>query len=194
MDAQRLITSTRHALAQARSVPPALAEAWQACAVVEAVASLAAVRLAQQAEPSRYGSGVVEIAGALVEAAGHAAACVGRPPDDGGGAARARRLTAIRDVEGTVRDLRTLIHETAEALIVLACGAGEQELYWRCIDSVDAVSECQDLAADLLRAVTAARPPADPGADTGDAPADAVADAAADAAADPAGTGLGGGS
>jgi hypothetical protein len=157
MDAQRLIKATRHALTEAQSVPPALTEAWQACALVEAVASLAAVRLAEQAEPTGYGGGAAEIAAALVEAARHAAACVGRPPDDGG-AARARRLSALGDVETTVRELWTLIHETAESLIVLACGAGEQEMYWRCIDSVDAVAECQDLATDLLRAVTAGRP------------------------------------
>ena len=161
MDAQRLITSTRHGLTEARSVPPALTEVWQACALVEAVAAMAAVGFAERAALEGRGRGAVEMAGALAQAAGRAAACVGRPTDDGGGPSRAERLSAIADVEATVRDLRALIHETAESLIVLACGAGDQELYWRCIDSVDAVAECQDLAAELLRAVTADRP--DPG-------------------------------
>ena len=166
MDALRLIKSTRHALTEARSVPPALIEAWQACALVEAVASLAARSLAGPAagpEPGPAtgpepgpGNGAVEIANALVEAAGHAAACVGRPPDEGG-PSRAERLSSAADLPATVRELRALIHETAESLIVLACGAAEQELYWRCIDSVDAVAECQELATELLRAVDRSR-------------------------------------
>ena len=158
MDALRLIKSTRHALTEARSVPPALIEAWQACALVEAVASLAALSLARPeggAGPGA-GNGAVEIANALVEAASHAAACVGRPPDEGG-PSRAERLSTVEDLPATVRELRALIHETAESLIVLACGAGEQELYWRCIDSVDAVAECQELATELLRAVDRSR-------------------------------------
>ena len=158
MDAQRLIKSTRHALTEVRSVPPALIEAWQACTLVEAVAASAAVGLTERALLDGRGCGAVEIASALAEAAGHAAACVGRPPDDSGGPSRAERLSGLGDVESTVRELRTLIHETAEALIVLACGAAEQELYWRCIDSVDAVAECQELATELLRAVRADRP------------------------------------
>ena len=158
MDAQRLIKSTRHALTEVRSVPPALIEAWQACTLVEAVAATTAIGFAQQALLEGRACGAVEIASALAEAAGHAAVCVGRPPDDSGGPSRAERLSTVQDVEATVRELRTLIHETAEALIVLACGAAEQELYWRCIDSVDAVAECQELATELLRAVRAGRP------------------------------------
>jgi Family of unknown function (DUF6099) len=173
MDAQRLIKSTRHALTEVRSVPPALIEAWQACTLVEAVAATAAVGLTERALLEGSSCGAVEIASALAEAAGHAAACVGRPPDDSGGPSRAERLSTVRDVEATVSELRTLIHETAEALIVLACGAAEQELYWRCVDSVDAVAECEELATELLRAVRAGRPdpgPApgsDPGSDPG---------------------------
>jgi hypothetical protein len=157
MDAQRLIKSTRHALTEARSVPPALIEAWQACILVEAVATVAALALAEQSLLEEGRGGAAEIARALTEAAGHAAVCVGRPPDDGCGPSRADRLSAVGDLVGTVRELRALIHETAEALIVLACGAQEQDLYWRCIDSVDAVAECQELATELLRAVDPAR-------------------------------------
>ncbi|MBC3844238.1 hypothetical protein GXW82_41035 [Streptacidiphilus sp. 4-A2] len=158
MDAQRLIKSTRHALTEVRSVPPALIEAWQACTLVEAVAATAAVGLTRELPAVGRGSGAVAIAGALAQAAGHAAACVGRPPDDSCGPSRAERLTTVQDLETTVRELRALIHETAEALIVLACGAAEQELYWRCIDSVDAVAECQELATELLRAVRSGVP------------------------------------
>ena len=154
MDALRLIKSTRHGLTEARSVPQVLAEAWQACALVEAVAMVVALELTELAVRDGAGCGAAEIARAVAEAAGHAAVCVGRPPDDDGvGPSRAERLTVLVELAVTVRELRILVQETAEALIVLACGATEQELYWRCIDSVDAAAECQDLATQLLRAV-----------------------------------------
>src|SRR4051812_48899816 len=138
MDALRLIKSTRHGLTEARNVAQVLAEAWQACALAEAVAQALAKELAEPTAPLEgAGSGAVEIARAVAEAAGHAAACVGRPPDDGAGASRAERLSLLTDLPGTARELRILVQETAEALIVLACGATEQDLYWRCIDSVD---------------------------------------------------------
>ncbi|MFC1434735.1 DUF6099 family protein [Streptacidiphilus sp. N1-3] len=166
MDALRLIRSTRHGLAEARSVAQVLAEAWQACALVEAVAMVMALELTEPDAMSALdgaGCGGAEIARAVAEAAGHAAACVGRPPDDGAGPSRAERLTVLAGLPGTARELRALVQETAEALIVLACGAAEQELYWRCIDSVDAAAECQDLATQLLRVVDPAcrelRPP-----------------------------------
>ncbi|MHA6763332.1 DUF6099 family protein [Streptacidiphilus sp. PAMC 29251] len=180
MDALRLIRSTRHGLTEARSVAQVLAEAWQACALVEAVALVMALELTEQVALDGGGCGAVEIARAVAEAAGHAAACVGRPPDDGAGPSRAERLTLLADLPGTARELRTLVQETAEALIILACGANEQELYWRCIDSVDAAAECQDLATQLLRAVDPAyRELQPPGAEwqTADAAPDAAADA-----------------
>ncbi|MEZ0089572.1 DUF6099 family protein [Streptacidiphilus sp. EB129] len=158
MDAQRLIKVNRNALAEARSIPPALVEAWQACVLTEAVAAVAAVELTQAALLQGSGCGPAEIARALGEAAEHAAACVGPPPpEDWAGPSRAERLGETGDLATTVRELRLLIHETAEALIVLACGAVEQELYWRCIDSVDAVAECQDLTTELLRALDPGR-------------------------------------
>ena len=158
MDALRLIKSTRHGLGEARSVAQVLAEAWQACALVEAVALGVALELTELAGQGGDGCGRTEIARAVAEAAGHAAACVGQPPDDGAGPSRAERLSVLTDLGGTVRELRILVQETAEAMIVLACGATEQELYWRCIDSVDAAAECQDLATQLLRVVDPACP------------------------------------
>ncbi|MEY9964571.1 hypothetical protein ABIA33_002613 [Streptacidiphilus sp. MAP12-16] len=153
MDAQKLIKSTRYGLTEARSVAQVLAESWQACALVEAVSLVAAMELTEQALLEGSGCGPVELARAVAEAAGHAAACVGRPPDDEAGPSRAERLSVLADLAVTVRELRTLVQETAEALVVLACGAAEQELYWRCIDSVDAVAECQELVTQLLRVV-----------------------------------------
>jgi hypothetical protein len=157
MDAQMLIRTSRHGLTEARSVPQVLAESWQACMLVEAVSLLLAMQLTERALLEGGGCGPAEIARAVAEAGGHAAACVGRPPDDGGGPSRAERLSVLTERADTVRELRSLVQETAEALIVVACGAGEQELYWRCIDSVDAVAECQDLATQLLRAVDPVR-------------------------------------
>lgn len=153
MDALKLIKSTRHGLTEARTVPQVLAESWQGCALVEAVALMLADHLTERALLEGNGCASVEIARAVAEAAGHAAACVGRPPDDGGGPSRAERLSLLTDPAATVRELRKLVQETAEALIVLACGAAEQDLYWRCIDSVDATAECQDLVAQLQRSV-----------------------------------------
>jgi hypothetical protein len=50
-------------------------------------------------------------------------------------------------------ELGSLLHEVAETLVVLACGADAEGLYWRCIDGVDSGAECQDLVAELLRTV-----------------------------------------
>ena len=151
MDALRLIKSTRHGLSEARSVPQVLAEAWQACALIEAVALVLALELTETTVLDGGGCGATEIARAVAEAAGHGAACVGRPPDDGAGPSRAERLSVLADLSATVRELRILIQETAEALIVVACGAAEQELYWRCIDSVDASTDAQSTSEDDLR-------------------------------------------
>jgi hypothetical protein len=144
MDGLRLIRITRHALAEARSVRDVLVESWQACQVVEAVGnSLAAVPEAR-GRPS---------AAAAERAAGHAADRAGRPPSEWTGAERAGRLTEVADPRAVVEEARRLLREVAEVLIVLACGADEQELYWRCIDAVDATAECKELATDLLRAL-----------------------------------------
>ncbi|MFJ6216500.1 DUF6099 family protein [Streptomyces sp. NPDC092296] len=152
MDALRLVRSTRHALAQARSVPEVLVEAWQACTLIEAVGGRLALH---GAEPLR-GAGQL-----LAEAGGQAGGCLDRPPDDWTGSGRAARLTELDAVGAVLRELRGLIHETAEALIIIACGADTETLYWQCIDAVDAVAECKDVVTELLRAL---REEADPAA------------------------------
>ncbi|MEY9844894.1 hypothetical protein ABH940_001964 [Streptacidiphilus sp. BW17] len=154
MDAVRLIKATRHALAEARTASDVMVEAWQACRLAEAVGQTSALVLTERALTGG-GCGAVEIARALAEAASHAAECIGRPPDEPVTGERASRLTALADLGGTLRELRSLIQEAAESLLVVACGADEQELYWSCVDGVDAAHPARELLTELLRAVGA---------------------------------------
>jgi hypothetical protein len=129
-----------------------------------------------------------EAARSVAEAAAHVARAVGRPPEaepypspagdqtpdpasgppaDGWSApGRVSRLTGVADPPAAVHEMRRLVHEAAEALIALACAATEEDLYWRCIDAVDAAAECKALVTDLLRALGEAVPPERP-PDTG---------------------------
>ncbi|WP_377268988.1 DUF6099 family protein [Peterkaempfera sp. SMS 1(5)a] len=142
MDALRLIKSTRHALTQTRGVPEVLVEAWQACTLTEAVGGHLVLH---GEEPLRAA------AQRLLEAGGHAGGCLDRPPEDWTGFGRVARLTELEDPALALRELRMLLHEAAEALIVVACGADTETLYWQCIDAVDAAAECRDAATELLR-------------------------------------------
>lgn len=144
MDAMRLIRTTRHALSEARSATDVLAEAWQVCTLAEAVGAHVAAHGEDYVRPA---------AQALAEAAGHAGGCLERPSDDWTGSGRAARLTGIEDRRVVLRELRELIHALAETLVVVACGAGSEELYWRCIDGVDATTECKDRVSDLMQAL-----------------------------------------
>ncbi|MFI6443494.1 DUF6099 family protein [Kitasatospora sp. NPDC050543] len=148
MDALRLIKTARHALAEARNVPDALAEAWQAGLLTEAVGG----RLAEQEEGE-----VAALGHLLCEAGAHAASCLEQSPDghgvDWGGAGRASRLTDLGALDPLLAELGRLLHDVAETLVVLACGADAESLYWTCIDGVDAGAECKELVAELHRAV-----------------------------------------
>ncbi|MGK4583284.1 DUF6099 family protein [Kitasatospora sp. HPMI-4] len=160
MDALRLIKTARHALAEARSVPDALAEAWQAGLLTEAVGARIAAR-----EPGGIGA----LGQLLCDAGAHAVGCLDQPSGvagageggaeqewsriDWGGAGRASRLDELGELEPVLEELGRLLHEVAETLVVLACGADGERLYWRCIDGVDAGAECKDLVAELLRTV-----------------------------------------
>lgn len=144
MDAQRVIKTARHALAEARTVPDALSEAWQAGLLTEAIGA----RIAEQ------DIGEVGALGQLLcDAGGHAASCLEPPPDESGelGGNRVERLGELGEIEPVLRELGLLLHEAAETLVVLACGADSESLYWRCIDGVDAGAECKDVVAELLR-------------------------------------------
>ncbi|TWE17364.1 DUF6099 family protein [Kitasatospora atroaurantiaca] len=159
MDALRLIKTARHALAEARTVPDVLAEAWQAGLLTEAVGA----RIAER-EDGEIGA----LGQLLCDAGAHAVSCLDQPPtgpaaDDGTdpewsrtdwvGSGRAGRLDEVGELEPALEELGRLLHEVAETLVVLACGADAESLYWRCIDGVDAGAECKDLVAELLRTV-----------------------------------------
>ncbi|BFV59285.1 hypothetical protein KCMC57_up43890 [Kitasatospora sp. CMC57] len=157
MDALRLIKTARHALAEARSAQDALAEAWQAALLTEAVGAAIAGR--ESGELAALGQ-------LLCDAGAHAVSCLEEPGRaesaqetadtewhraDWGGNGRAARLDELGELEPVLTELGGLLHETAEALVVLACGADGESLYWRCIDGVDAGSECKDVVVELLR-------------------------------------------
>ncbi|WP_329494993.1 DUF6099 family protein [Kitasatospora herbaricolor] len=154
MDALRLIKTARHAMAEARDVPDVLLEAWQAGLLTEAVGS----RLAER------GDGEVAALGQLLSEAGaQVASCLEPSPEsaaavDVGGSGRASRLTDLGDLDPLLEELARLLHDATETLVVLACGADAESLYWTCIDGVDAGSECKDLVAELHRAVRRAEP------------------------------------
>lgn len=147
MDALRLIKTARHALAEARSVPDVLQEAWQAAMLTEALGG----RLGEYPVAE-----VAALAQLLAEAGSHAAGCLEAPvdrpePGDWPPAGRSARLGEVGELEPVLQQLRQLLNEASEALIIVACGAETESVYWQCIDGVDANSECRDLVVELLR-------------------------------------------
>ncbi|MEV7775880.1 DUF6099 family protein [Kitasatospora sp. NPDC086791] len=142
MEALRLIRTARHALAEARHVPDVLAEARQAALLTEAMGA----RLAESEDEELTGLGQQ-----LSEAGAHAAVCLDRSVTraalvSGG---RAGRLTELGELAPALGALDGLLQEVGETLVVLACGADTESLYWTCIDGVDAVAECKELAGRL---------------------------------------------
>ncbi|MFF4378538.1 DUF6099 family protein [Kitasatospora sp. NPDC001547] len=149
MEALRLIKTARHALAEARHVPDVLAEARQAALLTEAVGA----RLAESEDEELTGLGQQ-----LSEAGAHAAVCLDRSVVraalvSGG---RAARLTDLGDLTPALGALDGLLQDVGETLVVLACGADTESIYWTCIDGVDAVAECKDLTVRLRRAAVRA--------------------------------------
>ncbi|MFJ2188154.1 DUF6099 family protein [Kitasatospora sp. NPDC087861] len=147
MEALRLIKRARHALAEARHVPDVLAEARQAALLTEAVGA----GLAELDDDELTGLGQQ-----LSEAGAHAAVClersVVRAAVLSGG--RAGRLTGLGELAPTLGALDGLLRDVGETLVVLACGADTESLYWTCIDGVDAVAECKDLTGRLRKVVS----------------------------------------
>ncbi|MFF1874269.1 DUF6099 family protein [Kitasatospora herbaricolor] len=163
MDALRLIKTARHAMAEARDVPDVLLEAWQAGLLTEAVGS----RLAERGDAE-----VAALGQLLSEAGAQVASCLEPSPEsaaavDFGGSGRASRLTDLGDLDPLLEELARLLHDATETLVVLACGADAESLYWTCIDGVDAGSECKDLVAELHRAVRRAEPAGEEDTGTG---------------------------
>ncbi|MFD8480825.1 DUF6099 family protein [Kitasatospora sp. NPDC059673] len=161
MEALRLIKTVRHALAEARATGDILHQAWQSVLLTEAVGA----RLADH-----DGEEFAVLGQQLSEAGAHTASCLRQAPDPGldgpggtlggglvgglgdwSGPGPAERLTELGELEPVLVELAGLLSETSENLVVLACGAETESLYWTCIDGLDASSECRDLVAELLR-------------------------------------------
>ncbi|MFD0563237.1 DUF6099 family protein [Kitasatospora saccharophila] len=119
----------------------------------------------------------------LSEAGAHTASCLRQPPEPGldelpggpvgvypewNGPTLVERFSALGELDPVLAELALLLEEANESLVVLACGADTESLYWSCIDGLDAGSECRDLVAELLREqrrLTGARAPdGEPGA------------------------------
>ncbi|KDN85563.1 DUF6099 family protein [Kitasatospora cheerisanensis] len=147
MEALRLIKAVRHDLAEARATADILHGARQSGLVTEAVGA----RIADL-----EGEEFATLGQLLSEAGAHTASCLrqtGRADPDGPGPAPAPvgRLTELGELEPVLVELAGLLEEAGENLVVLACGADTESLYWSCIDGLDANSECRDLVAELLR-------------------------------------------
>lgn len=169
MEALRLIKTVRHALTEARATSDILHEAWQSGLLTEALGARIAEHDGEVGEGGEGdeedgdGEDFATLGQLLCEAGAHTASCLRQPPDPGdtegpgGGLAEwarpglVERLTELGDLEPVLVELTGLLEEMNESLVVLACGADTESLYWSCIDGLDAGSECRDLVAELLR-------------------------------------------
>lgn len=130
MDAARLVAQAERAMGGAPQPDDVIAEAWQAFELTEAVSRL--LTADHERPVVRAGPGPV------VGPAG------GDPP-------RAVRLTGVRDPDGTLRALRTLLGEIGLALVGITCTAEDEAAYWNCIEALDAVDEAKDRVRALTR-------------------------------------------
>ncbi|MFJ1790897.1 DUF6099 family protein [Kitasatospora griseola] len=157
MEALRLIKTVRHALVESRATGDILHQAWQSGLLTEAVGA----RIGDH-----EGEEFATLGQLLSEAGSHAASCLRPPPDrsrygpggllgsgpgDWSGPPLVERLTELGELEPVLTELAGLLEEAGENLVVLACGAETESMYWACIDGLDANSECRDLVAELLR-------------------------------------------
>ncbi|WP_181442430.1 DUF6099 family protein [Streptomyces tateyamensis] len=147
MDALRLIKTSRHAIAEARTVPDVLAEAWQAATLTEALAGWLGDH--QDGE-------VAAVAQLLAAAGAHAAGRLEESAERPGRAewctpGRAARLSEVGEPVAVLRELQQLVSDAAEALMVIAHDCGTSGLFWVATDGLDATQECRDLVSELLR-------------------------------------------
>jgi hypothetical protein len=155
MDAARLIVATRHALDRARDVGDLIAEAWQAQALAEAVGS----HLALHGDPAFRSAAL-----SLCEAGSQGCGALQRPAGVGAAApVRAARLSGVRDPRAVLRGLLAILGEVVVALVAAVCATEDEELYWQCIDAVDAADESKD----RVRALLGVCDELSPGGDTG---------------------------
>ncbi|MFD7613211.1 DUF6099 family protein [Streptomyces sp. NPDC059828] len=148
MEAERLISAGRHALAQCRDALQVVTEAWEAQALAQVIGSQLAL------------CGPKELRGearALGEGGGRG----GGPasPIDvpllRAGSPRAAQLTAVSDPLRALTLLSALLGEVGIALVGVACGTDEEGLYWQCIEAIDATDESGDRVRAMLRRLSA---------------------------------------
>jgi len=141
MEAERLVTVIRQALAESRGTPDIIAEAWQAQALAQAVGS----RLAASGPKALRGE-----ASALSEIGGRSSGALDHPAARAG-VARAARLTDVADPRAALTGLGALLGEVGIALVGVACETDEQSLYWQCMEAIDAADESTDRVRGMLR-------------------------------------------
>jgi hypothetical protein len=149
MDAARLIVATRHALDRARDVGDLIAEAWQAQALTEAVGAHLALRGDPAVRPAAL---------SLCQAGGRACGALQRPGGARAAPVRAARLSGVREPGAVLRGLLAILGEVVVALVTAVCATEDEELYWQCIDAVDAADESKDRVRALLAVCDGAAP------------------------------------
>ncbi|MFK0213775.1 DUF6099 family protein [Streptomyces sp. NPDC090298] len=147
MEAERLITLGRHALAESGTAQDIVAEAWQAQALAQAIGRHLAL------------CGPMELRG---EARGLSE--IGEYPTWGSAGPRAAQLTEVANPWGALTELGELLGEVGIALVGVACATDEEGLYWQCIEAIDAADESSDRVRGMLRRLAVrdgerARPP-----------------------------------
>ncbi|BBB00764.1 hypothetical protein RVR_7896 [Actinacidiphila reveromycinica] len=145
MDAARLVAEAERTMSRDPQPADVIAEAWQAYELTDAIGRL----LAETREDGVDGGpGTVRPGerattrdpGLTVSRAGPvpvvSATRVGPP--------RAARLSTVREPDGTLRALRTLLGGIGLALVTLISSACDEETYWECVEALDAVDEAKD--------------------------------------------------
>ncbi|MCS0635577.1 DUF6099 family protein [Streptomyces sp. LP05-1] len=153
MEAERLISIGRGALAESRTALDIVAEAWQAQALAQAIGGFLAL------------TGPLELraeARELSETGGRSGTVDQPVPLPRG--VRADRLTRVTDTRGALLGLGALLGEVGIALVGVACGTDEEGLYWQCVEAIDAADEAGDRVRGLLRRLVARERDRPPGA------------------------------
>jgi hypothetical protein len=156
MDAVRLITTSRRALAVGGEAAQILTEVWQAQALAQAIGS----RLAVSGPPELRGEalGLTELAG---RGCGVLDTYALDPAD-----LRAARLTELDDAREALLRLGGLLGEVGIALVGIASAAADEATYWQCMEAIDAADESRDRVLEMLRKLAAreaALPEREPG-------------------------------
>ena len=145
MDAVQLIGVGRRALAQSHEVPGIMAEAWQAQALAQAVGSRLAVGGPPELRSEALG---------LSEVGGRGCGAL-NVPELRTEEVRASLLTEIGDAHQALLELGVMLGEVGIALVDTACRAGEDGVYWQCMEAIDAADEGRDRVVEMLRKLAA---------------------------------------